>query len=144
MSERKLTIGMHLVFIDALRRERAALLSAIHGDPQGRLVIPRRKSLDDASEEEKAKGYTDANGIYCYETDDQGNIISDYIEPGEHWPCVNLVVISDNEDAQDQYGRQIDDRHTSIVHWTDSTAVGYCYRFADENVDWSKMQPTVS
>lgn len=146
--ERELRIGMHVVFIDAHRRERDALLTAIHGDPQGRLCISSRKSANELTEEEKASGrwQVDAHSppIYAYEHDEDGKMVVDYREPGQHWPCVNLLVISDNEDAQDQYGRQIDERHTSIVHHSDSTAIGYCYRFADEAVDWSKMQPTIS
>ncbi len=114
----KLKVGGHVVFIDSHRRERDALLTAIWGDPDGRNVTG------------------------CHQ-DDEGNYVSEYDEPGTNWPCVNLVVISDNEEAQDQYGRQIDDRHTSIVHWTNSSAVGYCWRFADEKVDWGRIQPVV-
>jgi len=145
---RELKIGQHIVFIDAHRRERDALLTAIHGDPQGRMTISSRKSAAELTEEEKASGKWQVDShdppIYAYEVDDKGQMVVEYKEPGEHWPCVNLVVISENGDAQDQYGRQIDERHTSIVHWNDSTAVGYCFRFADEEVDWSKMQPTIS
>ena len=51
--------------------------------------------------------------------------VIEYREPGERRPCINLVVISDNENAQDQYGRQIDERLTSVVHQlTDLAWVG--------------------
>ena len=143
----EMKIGQHIVFIDEYRKERDALLTAIHGDPQGRMCIAVRKDARQLTEDEKASGDWHLDNatppIYAYKHED-GIQLCDYIEPGEHWPCVNLVVISQNEDAQDQYGRQIDERHTSIVHWSDSTAIGYCFRFADEKVDWSKMQPTIS
>jgi hypothetical protein len=146
--ERELKIGMHIVFIDAHRKERDALLTAIHGDPKGQMMISIRKSAKELTEEEKSSKEWELDSheppIYAYKVDEDGNQIIEYREPGEHWPCVNLVVISDNEDAQDQYGRQLDERFTSIVHWEGSTAVGFCFRFADENVDWSKMQPTIS
>jgi hypothetical protein len=117
---------MHLVFIDEHRRERDALLTCIHGDPLGRQITGTKKDED-------------GNNLII-----DGVVQFEYGEPGENWPCINLVVISDNENAQDQYGRQVDDRYTSIVHMGDSTAIGYCYRFADETVDWSKVQPSVS
>ena len=145
---REMRIGMHLVFIDAHRKERDALLTAIHGDPQGRRAISSRKSASELTDEEKAsdKWQVDSHDppIYAYEVGDNGEHVVNYDEPGKHWPCVNLVIISEQGSAQDQYGRQIDERHTSVVHMKDSTAVGYCFRFADEEVDWSKMQPTIS
>ena len=145
---RELRIGMHIVFIDAHRKERDALLTAIHGDPRGRMVISTRKSASELTEDEKSSGEWKMDShdppIYAYKVNEDGTYVVEYKEAGEHWPCVNLVVVSENEGAQDQYGRQIDERHTSIVHWGDSTAVGYCFRFADERVDWSKMQPTIS
>ena len=144
----EMRIGQHVVFIDEHRRERDALLTAIHGDAQGRMVVAKRKAAGELTEEEKASGKWEIDShdppIFAYEVDESGCHACDYVQPGEHWPCVNLVVVSDNEDAQDQYGRQVDDRHTSIVHWTDSSAQGYCFRFADEKVDRSAMQPTIS
>ena len=137
-------IGMHIVFIDAHRKERDALLTAIHGDPQGRRAISVRKPAKELKEDEKDSYSVDSNNIYAYKLDENGNTMVEHHEPGEHWPCVNLVVVSENGDAQDQYGRQIDERHTSVVHMSDSTAVGYCFRFADEEIDWSKIQPTIS
>jgi hypothetical protein len=143
----EMRIGQHVVFIDEHRRERDALLTAIHGDAQGRMVIPVRKPANELTEDEKASGEWQVDShdppIYAYKQKDGMNEV-DYVEPGEHWPCVNLVVVSDNESAQDQYGRQIDERHTSIVHWTDNSAQGYCFRFADEKVDRSSMQKTIS
>ena len=145
---RELNIGMHVVFIDSYRRERDALVTAIHGDPQGRLTIASRKAAKELTEEEKSSGkwHVDSHSppIYAYEHGDDGLPVVEYREAGKHWPCINLVVISDNKEAQDQYGRQIDDRHTSVVHQGDSTAVGYCYRFADEQTNWEDMQPTIS
>lgn len=142
----KLKVGGHVIFIDEHRRERDALLTAIWGDLEGRLTVPVRKPADELTEEEKASGEWEIDShtppIYAYKQKD-GLPVCDYIEPGQHWPCVNLVVISDNDEAQDQYGRQVDDRHTSIVHWTSSSAVGYCWRFADEKVDWGRIQPVV-
>jgi len=144
--DRKLRIGMHVVFIDSYRRERDALVTAIHGDPDGRMAIADRKPANEVTEEEKDSYQMDSHTppIYAYKLDDNGCQVVNYIEPGQHWPCINLVVISDNKEAQDQYGRQLDDRHTSVVHQGDSTAVGYCYRFADEATNWADMQPTIS
>lgn len=140
--ERELRIGQHLVFIDADRQERDALLICIHGDPQGRLVIPRRKPMT-AEDEGKPGVYSDANGLYAYEHDEKGLLVNDYEEPGQHWPCINIVVVDKNPGAEDQYGRQTSKEHTSIVHWTSSSAIGYCWRFADEEVDWKRMQPSI-
>lgn len=144
---RELKIGKHVVFIDSHRRERDALVTAIHGDPKGRMMIDERKSAKDLTEDEKASGdwHIDHHDppIYAYLHKD-GKQVYEYREAGKHWPCINLVVISDNEDAQDQYGRQVDDRHSSVVYQGDSTAVGYCFRFADEEARWEDMQPTIS
>lgn len=146
--ERELKIGMHIVFIDAYRRERDALLTAIHGDGKGRLVLPIRKDARDLTDEERESGEWRLDShqppLFAYRVTPEGENVCEYLEPGKHWPCVNLVIVSDNPDAQDQYGRQIDDRHTSVVHHSDSSAIGYCYRFADEEVDWSLMQKTIS
>jgi hypothetical protein len=125
MEEKMLRIGQHVVFIDEHRRERDALLVAIHGDPQGRLCLGTKKN-------EQGEDVTDENGI----------LVADYGEPGTNWPCVNLVVVGDKEEAQDQYGRQID-RPSSVVHWTDSSAHGYCWRFRDEVID-AEMGRTIS
>ncbi len=145
---KEMKIGMHVVFIDAHRKEQDALVTAIHGDSQGRRVISSRKSAAELTQDEKASGkwQTDSHDppIYAYEVDDKGVMVVSYDESGEHWPCINLVIVSENEAAQDQYGRQIDERHTSVVHWTDSTAIGYCFRFSDEEVDKSRMQSTIS
>lgn len=106
--ERELKIGQHVVFIDADRVERDALVLAIHGNPKGQTV-----------------GRADGSTVW-------------------YWPCVNLVVVDKNEGAKDQYGRQtIKDGHTSIVHWTSNSALGFCYRFADEVMD-AKPEPTIS
>ena len=39
-------------------------------------------------------------------------------------PSLNLVYVSDDENAQDQYGRQLAERVTSIVHVRDQNAEG--------------------
>jgi hypothetical protein len=122
--KRELVVGMHLVFIDADRVERDALLLCIHGDPKGRLVCPRRKPAPEGSEDP-----------YVYDTGDDGVILNDYKEAGEHWPCINLVVVDKNQGAEDQYGRQtVKEGVTSVVHWTSSTARGFCWRFPGEEV----------
>ena len=145
---KEMKIGMHVVFIDAYRKERDALVTAIHGDSKGRRAISSRKSAAELTKDEKASGKWQTDGhdppIYAYEVDDKGLMVVNYEEPGEHWPCINLVIVSENEAAQDQYGRQIDERHTSVVHWADSTAIGYCFRFDDEEVDKSRMQSTIN
>jgi len=124
--ERELRIGQHLVFVDANRQERDALLICIHGDPKGRLVVSRRKPNPNP---------TGTDDTYIFETDEEGHILSDYKEAGKHWPCVNLVVVDKNEGAEDQYGRQtVKENITSVVHWTDSSAQGFCWKFADEEM----------
>ena len=54
-------------------------------------------------------------------------------EAGVRWPCINLVFVTHDESRTDQYGRQID-RPTSIVHQSDNSAAGNCYRFPDEGI----------
>lgn len=130
--ERELAIGGVVVFIDSHRAEHKALVTCIHGDPLGRQVMPRRKPAPASSEE-----------IYEYETDENGAIVNDYGEPGESWPCINLLIVSPIEECQDQYGRQCE-RHTSVVHQSSSSAQGFCFRFEDEKIDPSVRQPTVS
>jgi len=118
--ERELRIGQHLVFIDAERQERDALLICIHGNPRGALE----------------RNLTDDKGQYLRGPD--GYVLTEEIEEtaGKHWPCVNLVVVDKNEGAKDQYGRQtLKDGITSIVHWSDNSAHGFCWRFPDEEVE---------
>lgn len=95
--ERMLRVGQHLVFVDEDRMERDALVTAIHGDPQG--------------------------------------------DGGTNWPCLNLVFVTKEPGAQDQYGRQTV-RSLSAVHWKNSSAVGYCWRFVDEEM--TEGAPTIS
>jgi hypothetical protein len=123
--ERELRIGQHLVFIDEDRQERDALLLCIHGDPEGYMS-------QDYEWDENGKAVLD----------DNGNMVPKG-KPYRKWPCINLVVVDKNEGAEDQYGRQTTKDNTSVVHHLDSTAVGYCWRFADEKVDWSKAQKPV-
>lgn len=115
--ERKLEICSTVVFIDGHRQEQDALVNCIHGDPEGR-VWQSSNNPEDAADGE-------------------------WVEPGSDWPCINLVIVSPNEDCQDQYGRQLE-RHTSVVHQSHSSAVGYCYRFRDEKLLARHRQPTVS
>jgi hypothetical protein len=106
--ERELKIGQHLVFIDADRQERDALLICIHGDSRG-------------------AEYKAPDG-----------------ESAIQWPCVNLVVVSKEPGAQDQYGRQtMKDGHTSVVHWTNSSAQGFCWRWPDEEMT-REVAPSIS
>ena len=119
--ERELKIGMHLVFIDADRQERDALLLCIHGNPRGAL-------------EQILK---DENGEYRTDPDRPGYYLTEEVEGtvGKHWPCVNLVIVDKNKGAEDQYGRQtMKEGVTSIVHWEDNSAHGFCWRFPDEKV----------
>jgi hypothetical protein len=113
--ERKLEIGMGLVFIDENRKERDALVTAIHGDPEGYSYYP--------NEDLKALHGSDA-------------MVTD-------WPCLNFVVVDDSEGSQDQYGRQVV-RHTSVVHWRQSSARGFCWRFQDEEVFGEELTKTIS
>lgn len=126
MSE-KLVVGRHLIFVDEHMQERDALLTAIHGDPEGRLCLGAK--VDD-----------DGKQV----VDDEGILVAEYGEPGASWPCLNMVVISDNDKAQDQYGRQLDERPSSVVHWTNSSANGYCWRFPEETIDRSTKERTIS
>ena len=116
--ERELKIGQHLIFIDSERIERDALVLAIHGDPQGRRRVARMKPNSNS-----------------YETDANGKLIFDN-EPGQDWPCLNLVIVHRDSSKQDNFGRQtVKDGVTSIVHWKNSSAHGFCWRFPDELID---------
>ena len=48
-----------------------------------------------------------------------------------HYPCVNLVFCSLDEEKTDPYGRQIE-RHTSVPHKLESSAHGFYWRWDDE------------
>lgn len=124
--ERKLEIGMGVVFIDELRRERDALVTAYHGNPRG--AVTRCKK------DEAGKEVADDEGYLVME-DTPGT-------EGTDWPSVNLVVVDSNEGAQDQYGRQIS-HPSSVVHWTNNSAQGFCWRFRDERMT-GVAAPTVS
>lgn len=143
--ERELKIGEVVVFIDAHRMEHKALVTCIHGDPKGRGLIPIRKSAAELTEEEKDSYELDAHTppIYAYKLDERGCRVVEHTDPGSEWPCINLLIVSPNEECQDQYGRQLE-RHTSVVHQSNSSAQGYCFRFEDEILDPSMRQPTVS
>jgi hypothetical protein len=132
--DKELVIGGVVVFIDQHRAEQNALITAIHGDPQGRVMMPRRTPASDS----------DGTGrLYDYETDENGNHVYDYGEPGAQWPCVNLVLVTPTHACKDQYGRQLE-RHCSVVHQAQNSAQGYCYRFIDEVIDPMLRQPTVT
>lgn len=49
----------------------------------------------------------------------------------EERPSVNLVYVTEDETAVDQYGRQIE-RKTSVVHRSNQYANGMYWRFDDE------------
>ena len=129
-----LEIGGVVVYIDEHRAEHNALVTAIHGDPQGRLVMPRRKPKENPGS---------GGDMYDYETDENGVILNDYGPEGESWPCVNLLIVSPTEACQDQYGRQLE-RYASVVHMSSSSAQGFCYRFPSDKLDSAMRQPTVS
>ena len=126
--ERELKVGMHLVYIDEVRQERDALLLAIHGNPRGALM----------------QNLTDDEGNYLTDPDRPGYILAEEVPDtaGKHWPCVNLVVVDKNEGAQDQYGRQTKKEGvTSVVHWSDNSAHGFCWRFPDEEKPGPTSRP---
>lgn len=144
---RELKIGGVVIFIDSHRMEHKALVTCIHGDPQGRQAATIRKAADELTEEEKASGEWELDKhdppIYANKVDEKGCMIVEHGEPGEDWPCINLIIVSPNQDCQDPYGRQLE-RHTSVVHQSNSSAVGYCFRFEDERLMTELRQPTVS
>lgn len=49
-----------------------------------------------------------------------------------HYPCVNLVHVAGDGLKTDQYGRQIERDGSSVSHYLDSTAPGYCWLHPDE------------
>jgi len=116
--DRELKVGQHLVFMDEYRRGRDALLVAIHGSPNGAMQVIRK--------DETGKEVIDPKTNYYVWDEVPGT-------RGKHWPCINLVVVDNNEGATDQYGRQTT-KHSSVVHWSNSSAKGFCWRFADEEV----------
>lgn len=134
MEQKKLEIGGMVVFIDAHRIEHNAMVTCIHGDPLGRPMMARR------TPEAVAK---DDYNSGAYEQDEHGNPVYDYGEPDTAWPCINIVIVSPNVECKDQYGRQLE-RHTSVVYQSNSSAQGYCFRFASEKLNPMPRQPTVS
>jgi len=125
--ERELEVGQHLVFIDAERKERDALLLCIHGDPKGGTQEVVKGDDGEPLRDPKKPGYVQMHTVPGTE--------------GSYWPCINIVVVCDNPEAQDQYGRQTTKEHTSVVHWTHSSANGYCWRFADEEMTGEAAPP---
>lgn len=115
MEKQGLEIGGVVVFIDSHRAECNALVTAIHGDPLGRVV----------SQEEGPDGEREYGPV------------------GESWPCINLLIVSSTPECQDQYGRQLE-RHASVVHMEDNSTHGFCFRFPDEKIDPALRQSTVS
>jgi len=89
---KKLMVGQHVRFCSEDRYWYDALITAVHGDPY---VAPM------------VKGKSYHNGK-LYEGEDTE--IAQY-------PCVNLSFVSDDESAQDQYGRQMVRDKTSIQHF---------------------------
>ena len=49
----------------------------------------------------------------------------------KHYPCVNLVFCSLDNEKTDPYGRQIE-RQTSVVHKHSQSAGGFYWRWSDE------------
>jgi hypothetical protein len=62
-----------------------------------------------------------------------------YVDGGDkgktHYPCVNIVFISQDPNRTDNYGRQIE-HVTSISHHANQhPCVGFCWHFPDEVVE---------
>lgn len=114
MEQKELKIGDVVVFIDEYREERKALVTCIHGDPLGRTTKQSGKDW-----------------------------VPDDDTVGSYWPCVNLLTLSSNESCKDQYGRQAE-RHSSVVHVSNSSAQAWCYRFVGEEIDPSQRSSSIS
>lgn len=68
---------------------------------------------------------------------------SKHWETGEElcvYPCINLTHVSSDEDAQDQYGRQLIRENTSISHYGQYVASGFFWCHPkDEEDAFKKM-----
>ncbi len=58
-------------------------------------------------------------------------IVWDPKSHGDMLGCINLVIVSDDENKQDQYGRQIE-RESSVVHKSNSNVHGNYWRYENE------------
>ena len=111
----KLEPGTIVVYVDSLRRRHNALVTAAHGDPEGRVT----------------KYKHDDKGDVVWGDDGQ-LVIESTGEVGERWPCINLTYVSDDPRKEDSYGRQIERDSTSVPYLEDSTAAGFCFYFPGE------------
>lgn len=137
MTQRKLEVGEVVMWISPTRTEHKALVTAIWGDPEGRVMMPRLTAEGKARRE---RGELSQHGDW--EQNSEGHCIYDPVsEPGTKFPGINLVLVMTDEKNRDQYGRQIE-RQTSVEHQAQSTAKGRCWRFPDEPSE-APMQPPV-
>ena len=95
-----LEVGQHVRFCSEDRQWYDALITAVHGDPRVESIISGRSYV----------------GGKLYEGEDYE--IASY-------PCVNLSFVSNDESAQDQYGRQMVRDKTSISHCGQFVASGF-------------------
>lgn len=49
----------------------------------------------------------------------------------ENKPAINLLIVSDDANKRDEYGRQIE-RQTSVVHIGNNSAGAFCWKFPEE------------
>ncbi len=56
------------------------------------------------------------------------NALITAVHENNEFPSINLVYVSDDENAHDQYGRQLAERQTSIVHESSQGARGFFWR----------------
>jgi hypothetical protein len=100
-TEITLKIGDNVLWYDRYGRPRPALVQAIHGD-------------------ETMKKYQSFKNLSFPDWPEKTGIIGA--------PSINILVISDNPDKSDSYGRQIE-HETSVPHKEDQRAHGYYWDF---------------
>ena len=96
-----LKIGDNVIWYDRYGRPRPALVQAIHGD-------------------ETMKRYDRYVNPHFPDMEPKSGIVGA--------PSINVVIISDNPDKSDSYGRQIE-HETSVPHREDQRAHGYFWDF---------------
>lgn len=62
-------------------------------------------------------------------------------DPGKSVPCINIVLVDDDANRQDSYGRQIR-RETSVVHRSSQAGHGYYYMMPGD-IPNPIVQPTL-
>lgn len=117
MSNRKLEVGAHVIYVTPERRSVNALIEVVH-------MGYRREALD--AYHKSGRPLEDADKITAEEHK---------AEYGQ-WPCVNLVFLQPDAKMTDQHGRQ--KGHASSCSHGSAQGIpqGYCWLWPDEVADF--------